>query len=102
MRTRKPITIPSAALRVTLLFKLLSLITLLLTAPAEAADSGVIVGSVSNAASGNMLEGVRLSLPKLGLSALTDNTGRFVLPNVPPGTHEIVASYIGLDPMKFD
>ena len=36
-------------------------------------------------------------MPQLGLSALTDSTGRFVLPAVPPGTHEVVASYIGLD-----
>ena len=63
----------------------------------QAADTGIISGSVSNTATGNLLEGARLELPQLGLTALTDETGRFVLNNVPAGTHDIVASYIGLD-----
>jgi hypothetical protein len=63
----------------------------------RAAEAGFITGSVSNTATGNLLEGARIEAPQLGLTALTDNTGRFVLANVPPGTHEIVASYIGLD-----
>ena len=33
----------------------------------------------------------------LGLVALADNTGRYVLSSVPAGTHEVVASYLGLD-----
>ena len=64
---------------------------------ARAAETGVITGSVSNTATGNLLEGARISVAQLGLSTLTDNTGRFVLTHVPVGTHEIVASYIGLD-----
>ena len=65
---------------------------------ARAADAtGSISGRVSNQATGNMLEGAHVELPKLGLTALTDNTGRFVLSGVPAGEHEIVASYIGLD-----
>jgi iron complex outermembrane receptor protein len=36
-------------------------------------------------------------LPQLGRSVLADHTGRFVLTGVPAGTHEIVASYTGLD-----
>src|SRR5688572_13383870 len=60
------------------------------------ADTGTLTGTVSNAATSNSLEGARVELPKLGLSALTDNTGRFVLA-VPAGVHEVVVSYIGLD-----
>ncbi len=67
----------------------------------RAADvAGSITGNVSNAATGNMLEGARVTVPQLGLSAFTDNTGRFILTNVPVGTHEIVVNYIGLDTMK--
>ncbi|MBI4622224.1 MAG: TonB-dependent receptor [Verrucomicrobia bacterium] len=72
----------------------------LLPPSARAAEAGTITGSVSNTATGNLLEGAKLDVPALGLSALTDNTGRFVLASVPAGTHELVASYIGLDAMR--
>ncbi len=65
-----------------------------------AADAGNLSGSVSNTATGNMLEGAKVELPALGLRMLTDNTGSYVLTNVPPGTHEVVVTYIGLDPMR--
>ncbi len=67
---------------------------------AEAAASGTITGSVSNAATTNLLEGSRVEIAALGLSTLADNTGRYVLTGVPAGTHEVVASYIGLDSMR--
>jgi outer membrane receptor protein involved in Fe transport len=69
---------------------------------ARAAETGTITGSVSNAATGNMLEGARIEVPSLKQTALTDNTGRYILANVPAGTHEVVATYIGLDPVKFE
>src|SRR5690606_18619256 len=53
--------------------------------------------NVSNVATRNLLEGAKVELPGLGLSTLTDNTGRFVLTGVPAGTHDLVASYLGLD-----
>lgn len=64
---------------------------------ALAADTGVITGSVSNAQTRNTLEGARVELPKLGLSVLTGNDGRFTFNGVPAGAHEIVVTYIGLD-----
>ncbi|MES2695220.1 MAG: TonB-dependent receptor [Verrucomicrobiota bacterium] len=72
----------------------------LCAATLRAAEAGSISGNVNNSASGNMLEGVRVTIPSLGLTALTDNTGRYVFPSVPPGAHEISASYIGLDTQK--
>ncbi|MBI4623335.1 MAG: TonB-dependent receptor [Verrucomicrobia bacterium] len=82
-------------------FALLGIFSLaLLSASARATEVGTIAGSVSNAATGNFLEGAKIEVPQLGLTALTDNTGRFVLTGVPAGTHEVVASYIGLDPMR--
>ncbi|WP_414662169.1 TonB-dependent receptor [Horticoccus sp. 23ND18S-11] len=67
----------------------------------QAADtaSGVITGTVSNTATGNLLQGARIEVPALGLSALTDNTGRYVLA-VPVGSHDVVASYTGLDTLR--
>ncbi len=71
-----------------------------LAAAVRGAETGSITGSINNAATGNMLEGVRVTIPQLNQSVLTDNTGRYVFPNVPAGAHEISVSYIGLDTQK--
>jgi iron complex outermembrane receptor protein len=76
---------------------------LALTAPLAAQSSaatGSLSGYVNNAGTGNLLEGARLELPALGLFALTDNSGRYLLADVPAGTHELVATYLGLDPAR--
>ena len=62
--------------------------------------TGVITGTVSNAATGKLLQGARIEVPKIGLVTLSDETGRFVLSAVPAGTHELVVSYIGLDSVR--
>ncbi len=64
------------------------------------AATGVLTGTISNSATGNLLEGARVEIPTLGLTALTDNTGRFLLTGVPAGTHEVLVSYIGLDSVR--
>ncbi len=72
-----------------------------LRAPAaEAPAAATLSGNVSNAGTGNLLEGARIDLPALGFTVLTDNTGRFVLSGVPAGTHEVVATYLGLDAVR--
>ena len=68
--------------------------------PASAAETGVVAGTVSNAATGNLLEGARVTIPALGRSVFADETGRYVLTGLPPGTHELEVSYIGLDAVK--
>ena len=68
--------------------------------PALPAFAGTVTGTISNAATRNLLEGARVEVPRLGLSALTDATGRYVLVDIPDGTHELVASYLGLDPAR--
>ncbi len=72
---------------------------LIIGAPARlaAAETGVIAGNVSNAATGNMLEGARVVVKGLGLTAFADSTGRYVLTGVPAGRHEVEVTYIGLD-----
>jgi hypothetical protein len=70
------------------------------SARAAAPATGSLTGNVSNLATGNLLEGAQVEIPALGLRTLTDNTGRYTLPTVPPGTHEVVASYLGLDPLR--
>ena len=62
-----------------------------------AAETGTLTGQVSNVRTGKVLEGAKIELPALGLLALGDNTGRYVLIGVPAGNHAIEISYIGLD-----
>ena len=79
-------------------FAVVALLFALLSPVAHAADAGAtLTGTVSNTATGNLLQGARVEVPKLGLVALADNTGRYVLAGVPAGTHEVVVSYTGLD-----
>ncbi len=69
-----------------------------ITRGASAADAASsVTGYVSNAATGNLLEGARVSLPGLGFTALTDRAGRYTIAGFPPGKHVLVASYTGLD-----
>jgi hypothetical protein len=85
-------------------FALLALLlgSLLARAVFAADGGGTVSGYVSNAASGNLLEGARVEVPQLGLVVFTDRNGQFTLDNLPAGTHQIVASYTGLDNVKAD
>ncbi len=67
----------------------------------RAADAATITGTVSNTATGNLLPGAKVEIRALGVSALVDITGRYVLAELPAGTHEVSASYIGLDTAQF-
>ncbi|MGH8017927.1 MAG: carboxypeptidase regulatory-like domain-containing protein [Opitutaceae bacterium] len=67
----------------------------------RAADTaGTISGTVSNAATGNLLEGAKISLPLLNLSAFTDNSGRYVMTGVPAGTHAPPRAWSGVTPIS--
>ncbi len=78
----------------------LALVSLLSGPFAPAAESGTLSGVVSNVATGNLLEGVRITIPALGVAGLTDLTGRYVLGGLPAGTHEVVVTYTGLDTVR--
>ena len=81
----------------------LSLSAAVIVPRASAADSaaatGVVTGNVTNKTTGNGLIGAKVEIPALSVSALVDNTGRFLL-NVAPGTHELVVTYTGLDTQR--
>ncbi|MBM3844539.1 MAG: hypothetical protein FJ397_14985, partial [Verrucomicrobia bacterium] len=76
------------------------LLALQLPSRALAAAPGAIAGAVSNAATRNLLPGARIELPALGREVLADDTGRYELPGVPAGRHELLVSYIGLDAVR--
>jgi iron complex outermembrane recepter protein len=82
-------------------FALFLALALSVLPPASAAETGTITGAVSNTQTGNMLEGVQIEIPKLNQTVLTDGTGRYSI-SVPAGTYEVVARYIGLDPLKYE
>ncbi|MEY2877703.1 MAG: hypothetical protein RLZZ15_83, partial [Verrucomicrobiota bacterium] len=65
-------------------------------ADSAAAATAVITGTITNKSTGNGLIGAKVEIFSYNLVALVDNTGRYRL-NVPPGTHELVVTYIGLD-----
>lgn len=68
--------------------------------PLRAAEGGTISGTVNNAATKNNLEGARVEVSGLGLSVLSDASGRYSIKGVPAGSYDVVATYIGLDPVR--
>jgi hypothetical protein len=94
--------LPALAVLLALTFAPAALTHAATPAPARtpAQHGAILSGTVSNTATGNLLEGAKVELPQLQLSALADNTGRYLLTGVPAGTHTIVVSYIGLDSVR--
>lgn len=86
--------LPVRLLRMTTSLLSLSAILFALTPVAHAAN-GQISGTVSSKSTGNALQGASVRLPGLDRTTLTDNTGRFVLYDVPAGSVEVVVSYEG-------
>jgi TonB-dependent receptor len=64
---------------------------------ASALSAATLSGTVNNSATGNLLEGARVEIPALKRTVLADQTGRYVFPNIPAGSYEVVANYLGLD-----
>ncbi|HET7038356.1 MAG TPA: TonB-dependent receptor [Gemmatimonadales bacterium] len=64
------------------------------TGPAQA-QTGKLTGIVTDAATGQPLEGAQVLLQGTGLSALTVASGRFFIVNVPPATYTVLARRIG-------
>ncbi len=60
-----------------------------------AAQTGRISGSVSSQSTGNALQGATVTIPALGRSVLTDESGRFSLTDVPSGAVVVAANYSG-------
>lgn len=65
------------------------------TQPAAAQSTGTITGTVADATSGQPLESAQIFVPSLNQGTLTNNSGRFVMLNVPAGTYEIQVQLIG-------
>ncbi|MEY4689396.1 MAG: hypothetical protein RIR76_3419, partial [Verrucomicrobiota bacterium] len=88
----------SLILRRYLLVLLPALLSALTAFGAE--SGGTVAGTVSNAATRNLLEGARVEARGAGRAALTDATGRYVIDRLPPGPVELVVTYLGLDEQR--
>jgi iron complex outermembrane recepter protein len=64
---------------------------------AGTAAGGTLTGRVQNAATGQFLNNARVVVHGADLVAFTDETGRYVISNVPAGTITVEAFYTGLD-----
>ncbi|MDE2772832.1 MAG: carboxypeptidase-like regulatory domain-containing protein, partial [Gemmatimonadota bacterium] len=64
-------------------------------APVSAQQTGTITGTVEDAETGEPLASAQISVPMLRIGVLSSGSGRFVLPHVPVGTHELRAERLG-------
>jgi len=78
---------------------LFSLIITLTNLPAEAQQKGVLTGKVVDE-SGAPLEFVNVGIRKISLGGITDESGSFIVQNVPLDTHLLTASLIGFEPQQ--
>jgi TonB-dependent receptor len=69
-------------------------------APAPAATTGVgaLTGVVVDETAGKLLEGAEITIDGTNIGTVTERGGMFTLRNVPAGTHQITATYPGLEP----
>ena len=79
-----------------------SLLAALLTFPALAplaAQTGTVTGVVRSATNGQPIPGAQVAITELDIGILANNVGRYLLPNVPAGTHTVSVQYIGYSSM---
>ncbi len=65
-----------------------------------AGETGRITGRVVDAETGEPLIGVNIIIEGTDLGAATDETGSYLIFNIPPGTYTVVASYIGYQTVR--
>ena len=59
------------------------------------AQTGTVTGAVRSAANGQPIPGAQVAIPELNIGILANNVGRYLLQNVPAGTHTVQVQYIG-------
>ncbi len=69
-------------------------------ADAAARGDGVLTGTITQAGSGEYLDGASVSIPALKLETVADRSGRYTLGGVPAGTFEVVIRYVGFPDLR--
>ncbi|NIM04819.1 MAG: TonB-dependent receptor [Armatimonadetes bacterium] len=78
-----------------LLCCLTGIVVLSLAGPANAALTGIISGTVEDAATGKALSGANVILSPIGYSTVTDEAGELLFTAVPPGNYTLTANLVG-------
>lgn len=75
---------------------LFTFLILLFTIPQYAfAQEGTIKGVIKDAISGEVLIGANIFIPDLNVGASSDVDGNYVIDNLPAGTYDVTARYVG-------
>lgn len=69
---------------------------------AQTVNKVTISGKVISQTDGKPLRNVNVFIASTMLGSATNDSGHFVIKNVPPGSHELVVSIVGYEPMKID
>lgn len=77
---------------------LLFFVVLLATSPGSARAQGAIEGTVTAAGEGTPLVGANVVIQELNQGGAVDADGRYVISDVPAGTHVVEAHYVGYQP----
>lgn len=65
-----------------------------------AQSTGTISGEVTDISTGELLVGANVRIEGTNLGSATNVDGEFIIRNVPEGTHTLVASYLGYEPIE--
>lgn len=76
-------------------FVCLMLFSLVTVPDASGASSGTVEGTVRDGQTGDPLPGANVMILKTSLGASTDMDGKFIIRNVPAGSHSLRAAYVG-------
>ena len=79
-----------------------ALVLLALAAPAGAQERASVTGRVTDAGSMGPLAGAQVQIEGTNYGQLTNAEGRFVILNIPPGTHTLRAVFIGYGPVAHE
>jgi TonB-linked SusC/RagA family outer membrane protein len=72
-----------------------ALVCVVSATPALAQATGTLTGTVVDAESGRTLESAQVYIPALNMGGLSNQQGRFLILNVPTGSHELRTEIIG-------
>ena len=75
------------------------LFALFAVAPAAEAQTGTVTGRVIDSSTNQPLASAQVSIPQLSIGVLTQQNGRFILLNVPAGTHTLMCSVSVTEPV---
>ncbi|MEO0130781.1 MAG: carboxypeptidase-like regulatory domain-containing protein, partial [candidate division WOR-3 bacterium] len=81
------------------LLKIIFILAVFFSYTAYAGETGKIAGRIIDANTKEPLVGVNVIVEGTELGAATDATGHYLIINVPVGTYDITASYVGYEPV---